>query len=143
MMKLIQKVQQFMAGRYGVDNLYRTGLIVGVLLSLAGTIMGNVGVNAIVSVAVSILGAGIMVCTVLRALSKDISRRSMENARYMVIENAVTGWFKLTARRFKERKTHVFRRCPKCKTPVRLQRVKGKHTARCPVCSEQFKVKIR
>ncbi len=40
------------------------------------------------------------------------------------------------------RKTHVFIKCPECKNNLRLPKVKGKHTVRCPVCNASFFVKI-
>ncbi|MBO7400949.1 MAG: hypothetical protein J6U75_07055, partial [Clostridia bacterium] len=43
---------------------------------------------------------------------------------------------------FKDRKTHVYMKCPTCKAQLRLQRIKGEHGVKCPKCGAEFRVKI-
>ena len=45
--------------------------------------------------------------------------------------------------RIRDRKTHVYRRCPVCKNVLRLPREVGDHGVNCPVCHGHFSVKIK
>ena len=42
---------------------------------------------------------------------------------------------------FKDRKTHVFKKCPQCKAMIRLPKRKGSHEVICPKCGREFKIK--
>ena len=39
-------------------------------------------------------------------------------------------------------KTHVYKKCPRCHSVLRLPRRKGKHTTVCPKCKNEFKVYV-
>ena len=69
-----------------------------------------------------------------RMFSKNIAARRRENER-------LCGFFKLLKNKFKDRKTHVYRKCPKCKAVLRLPKSKGKHYVVCPRCKERFQVR--
>ena len=69
-----------------------------------------------------------------RNFSKNVAARRKENERFC-------GFFKLRKNKFKDRKTHVYRKCPKCKAVLRLPKAKGKHAVVCPRCKERFTVK--
>ena len=49
----------------------------------------------------------------------------------------------LLFRRIRDRKTHVYRRCPVCKTVLRLARTPGDKGVNCPSCRGHFSVKIK
>jgi DNA-directed RNA polymerase subunit RPC12/RpoP len=78
-----------------------------------------------------------------RAFSKNVAKRRIENNKYLKIANKVKGYFKLLSNRWKFRKTHVFKKCPKCKSVLRLKKKKGKHTVVCPHCNTKFQVKVK
>ena len=46
-------------------------------------------------------------------------------------------------RRIRDRKTHVFRACPVCKSVLRLPRTPGEHGVNCPTCRGHFAVRIK
>ena len=69
-----------------------------------------------------------------RIFSRNIQKRRQENEKFC-------GFFKLIRNRFRDRKTHVYRKCPKCKAVLRLPKAKGKHTVVCPRCKNRFEVK--
>ncbi len=71
-----------------------------------------------------------------RIFSKNIVARRRENERFC-------GFFKLRRNKFRDRKTHIYRKCPKCKVVLRLPKAKGKHMVVCPKCRERFEVKSR
>jgi uncharacterized CHY-type Zn-finger protein len=50
--------------------------------------------------------------------------------------------FSFWKRKFADRKTHVYIKCGVCKKTLRLPKVKGEHTVKCPNCANKFKVKI-
>ena len=81
----------------------------------------------------------ILTCTLVvlifhRLLSRKVLKRRQENQRFC-------DFFKLLRNRFRDRKTHVYRKCPKCRAVLRLPKAKGKHAVICPRCRERFQVK--
>ena len=69
-----------------------------------------------------------------RLLSRKVLKRRQENQRFC-------GFFKLIRNRVRDRKTHVYRKCPKCGAMLRLPKARGKHTVVCPRCRERFRVR--
>lgn len=69
-----------------------------------------------------------------RMFSRKVLKRRQENQKFC-------GFFKLLRNRFRDRKTHVYRKCPKCHAVLRLPKAKGKHAVICPRCRERFQVK--
>ena len=45
--------------------------------------------------------------------------------------------------RIRDRKTHVYRTCPVCKSALRLPRTSGEHGVNCPACHGHFMVRIK
>ena len=141
-MKFREKLANFFYGRYGVDQLYKFLMIVWFSLTVINLILGFFDGTAIVVSVISVLSLGLFIWMMYRVLSKNIVARQKENYQYLTIRNKIVGWFNLQKRRFKERKTHSFKKCPSCKKTVRLKKIKGEHTVRCPLCSSTFKVKF-
>ena len=69
-----------------------------------------------------------------RMFSRDIAKRRRENDKFF-------GFFALIKNKHRDRKTHVYRRCKKCRAVLRLPRAKGKHNVVCPRCHERFSVR--
>ena len=84
----------------------------------------------------------LLILSAFRVLSRKIEARRRENAVYMKIIGKFKGFFKLTGNKWRDRKTHVYRKCPKCKSVLRLPKKKGEHTVACPKCRERFDIKI-
>ncbi len=141
-MKFRDKLASFFYGRYGVDQLYKFLMIVWFALTIVNLILGFFEGTGIAVTIISALSLALFVFMMFRVLSKNIVARQIENTRYLTIKNKVTGWFNLQKRKFRERKTHSFKKCPGCKKTVRLKKIKGEHTVRCPLCSNTFKVKF-
>ncbi len=123
-----------MYGRYGADRLYKFLLILTCIMIVANFFLGSL----ILTVAIWVLWA----YTIFRMFSRNIYARQRENNLYIGIINKIKRFFSLRWRKWKERKTHVFKKCPHCKSTLRLPRVKGKHGVNCPKCKEHFEVKI-
>ena len=128
-----------MYGRYGatagIDGLGWCLFISYFVLSLAARFF--VGIPRIV---LSALATAAVVYMFFRFFSKNIYARQKENGRFMMFWNKMKPFFRLQKDRFRDRKTHVYKKCKKCKAVIRLPRKKGKHTVVCPKCSERFDV---
>lgn len=133
--KLKQMLYRFMYGRYGNDTLGNFLFILYLIL-----VVLNLFIGSFIIYALSLLTAFFMF---FRIFSRNITDRSRENSKFLNLRNSFTGFFKNRHRRFKERKTHVYKKCPNCKATLRLPRKKGKHTCCCPKCSHNFKVTVR
>ena len=130
-----EKLYRFFMGRNGPDALGQATSFVCVALILI-----NLFVRSYVLYVLELL---LMVVWCFRMLSRNLTRRRAENARYLKLRDRVRGAFRRARSRFTERKTHVYKKCPHCRATLRLPRAKGKHTTRCPRCGKEFGVKIR
>ena len=129
-----ERIAAFMYGRNGFDNLCNFIWILCIILVLVNLFIG--------SIIISVIETVLMVYTVFRSMSRKIYKRQKENAAYLKIKRKFTGFFKLRRNKWRDRKTHVYKKCKKCKNVLRLPRVKGKHTVNCPCCHNRFDVKI-
>ena len=137
---LKQKFIRFMYGRYGasagIDGLGWFLFISYFVLSFAARFFGGIP-----RVVLSALATAAVVYMFFRFFSKNIYARQKENGRFMSFFRKAKAFFKLQKDRVRDRKTHVYKKCTKCKAVIRLPRKKGKHTVVCPKCSERFEVK--
>lgn len=139
---LRDRFARFMYGRYGVDQLYRALFILWIALFFVGFILNAFVDSAIVLLAFDALQMAVVVIMLSRVFSKNLEKRARENVRYLEMTKKLRSWWNLQKRRFRERKTHAFRKCPSCRRTLRLERKKGKHTAHCPLCGHSFPVKF-
>lgn len=135
MNKFKNKLYKFMYGRYGIDELYKIGLIVCLLLSFL-----NIFINSRV---VTIVEFILLIILIIRSLSKNIIKRKYENSIYLNLKKKIKNKFKLLKNRVRDRKTHIYRKCPVCATVLRLPMKKGEHICKCPVCNKKFKVRCK
>ena len=133
--KIKNAIYRFMYGRYGNDMLNKTLLwsYAGLMLTYMIVIL-FVGQNTVVHFSYLILSWAIVIITFSRSMSRNIVKRRRENEKF-------TGFFKLMRNKRRDRKTHVYRKCPACKITLRLPKAKGKHTVVCPKCRNRFEVR--
>lgn len=131
---LRERIQRFMYGRYGMDEFYRFLIYLCLALIIINFIVTSPVLTA--------LELAIIVYSTVRYLSKNLNARRKENQWYLKNKMKVLSFFKLQKNKFKDRKTHVYKRCPSCKNVLRLPRKKGEHTVSCPCCHNKFNVKI-
>jgi len=129
--KLKNKLYRFMYGRYGGDKL-------GTVLSwtyfafvLIYTVIGFFWDNPIFTVVCMAISLTLIFFVFFRMFSRNITKRRRENEVFC-------NFFKLRKNKFKDRKTHVYRKCKRCKAVLRLPRAKGKHFVVCPRCKNRF-----
>ncbi len=127
------KFQRFMYGRYGIDALYRGLFWIYLSTIFIGVILGG-AIDKRIYTTISILGLGIIIFAFYRVFSKNIEKRRMENQKWLVFENKIKKEFRLIKDKWKFRKTHVFRKCPKCKAVLRLKKQKGNKTQQTNLC---------
>lgn len=124
-------LRRFMMGRYGGDQLSLALIIFSVLLSLIAQI-----------IRIPVLGfiSYIPLCiSIYRILSRDTSRRSMENYKFAMFMSPVYSWFKKTHYHIVDSKTHRYFKCPNCKAKLRVPKGKGKIVITCPICKTEFR----
>jgi hypothetical protein len=142
---LRERFTEFMYGRNGIDAFYYFLLWTIIILTLLNLYFRNTVLSCI-----EIL---IFVYAAFRVLSRNVYRRQKENQIYLSaltkirrffakIKRKVTASIALLKNKWRDRKTHVYKKCPKCKNTLRLPKVKGKHTAACPCCDNRFDVRI-
>lgn len=148
MSKFKQKLAHFFYGRYGADNLYNFLFVLEIILLVIGAIfnlLGRVAIGfMIASMILYPLAMLVLVYCMFRFFSRNIAKRQKENQRYLRIKYKLLHPVKSRRNnRPYDTVTHVFRSCPKCNSVLRLPRERGKHTVKCPRCSERFTVKIK
>ncbi len=136
-----QKLASFMYGRYGADTLYWWSFGAIILLWILRVVFSLLGLY-IVAFIMNTLSTVILVLAVFRFMSRNIYKRSAENRKFNQLIGGIKGKFTLMRDKFRDRKTHVFKKCPSCKAVLRLPKKKGEHTVRCPKCNNRFDVKI-
>lgn len=129
------KFRNFMVGRYGYpDEFYRFLSVVTIVLLVLNLLLHNKVIN--------LLTFAVIFYQTFRLLSKNSTKRYQENQAYLKYRKKAMSFYKLTKRRWTERKDYRFRKCPACKTVLRLPNKKGSHTVKCPKCGNEFTTKI-
>lgn len=135
MNKFMYKMANFFQGRYGIDELYKFLFILFWIIAILSIFIRN-------SI-IYLLEILICVFMLYRAFSRNIYKRQSENMKYLKIRDKIKVKINLKKRKWSERKTHIYRKCPNCKAEIRLPKKKGKHVCTCPRCKKDFEVKCR
>lgn len=135
MNKFINKIQKFITDSYGQDELYRFMLMVCLIIIIINTF-----VNSIILRIIELI---IFILAIYRFLSKEKNKRRKENERYLKIISKIKNYFTYQKNKYRDRNTHMYKKCPNCKQKIRLPLKKGKHTVKCPNCKEKFEVKCK
>ncbi len=126
------KIQQFMQGRYGFDELSRFLAIAGLILML----LSSVPYLRIMY----FLAFALLIWPWFRGFSRNTYRRQMERSKYLTVKNKVKQPFLLYRNIWRDRRTHKYCKCPHCKATVRISKPeKGRTIAiDCPKCGQSF-----
>lgn len=135
MSKWQNRLYNFLYGRYGMDELYQFNMVVYLVLFVF-----NIFFNSMILFWIEMI---IIVFSFYRLFSKNIKQRKKENQVYLNIKNSIKKYFELLKRKWKDRNTHMYKKCIHCKTVLRLPLKKGTHTVKCPNCKKRFEVKCR
>ena len=124
------KMQSFMYGRYGYDELSRAVSIAAVILAVLALVpdLGFLSVLALIA----------WTWILVRSFSKNLSKRQRERIAYLQFTGKITNWFDVKKRAWADRKTHCYFTCPNCKRTMRVPKGKGKIKITCPRCRHQI-----
>ncbi len=136
------KLVSFMQGRYGADTLYWWSFGAIIVLWVARVVFTLFGFYRVAWI-INAVSTVILVIAIFRFMSKNISKRKAENKKFKKITHKIKGKFIIITHGFRDRKTHVFKKCPSCKATIKLPKRPGEHTVKCPKCSKRFDVKIK
>lgn len=126
-------LRRFMIGRYGGDQLSTALLIFSVLLTLIGKL-------ASLPLLTFMSYFPLWAC-IFRMLSKNISKRRMENYKFTMLISPAYSWLKKKIKHVKDTKTHRYFKCPNCRTELRVPKGKGRIIITCPKCRTEFREK--
>ncbi len=117
--RLAYKMQQFMYGRYGMDELGRFLNIAAIVVLVISLLPGLrfLYYPALI----------LMVFTLYRCYSKDIAKRAKERQKFLQIKNM-----------WDTRKTHRYFKCKSCKAVLKVPKNKGKIEITCPKCKKKI-----
>lgn len=138
MRKLMYKLQQFMMGRNGSDGLNMFLLVLYIVIILASMFVRNIVAHSI------LLGVALLVIiwNIFRTFSRNLYKRRKENAVFMGFFYRIKNFFVRRRRKWKERKTHKYKKCPACKAQLRLPKKNCTIQVTCPKCGNKFKMKV-
>ena len=129
-----ERIERFMAGRYGIDRLYYMLLAICSILIVVNVFVG--------SIIISLIEFALFGYALYRVMSKNIYKRQSENEKFIKLTKKPKSFFNLQKCKMRDRKTHVYKKCPACHNNLRLPKEKGEHTVTCPCCKTKFNVKI-
>ena len=119
-----------MQGRAGGDHLSIFLLVLSIVITIIGRTTGFSMVQAFSYIP--------LVFGMYRIFSKDISKRRMENYKFMMKISPLYKRFHKLITRLRVSKNHKLMPCTACKTMLRVPKNKGKIRITCPGCKAQF-----
>ena len=125
-----EKLQRFMMGRYGNDDLGKFTLGLTIALYII-----NIFLRIRLLHTLMLLSVGI---SLYRMLSKNHQRRYQENIKFLNLKNKFMAKWNHGKSDFEQRKTHHIYRCPTCRQKIRIPRGKGRICITCPKCKTEF-----
>jgi hypothetical protein len=129
--KFIDRFRKFMCGRYGIDELYSFLFYLYIILCVI-----NLFLKSTIILTLEFL---VFIIMVYRVFSKIVIIRKKENKMYLKLKDKVMKPFINIKRNLKD-KEHVYVKCFKCKTTLRLplpNKIGIKH-ANCPNCKRRL-----
>lgn len=125
-----QRLQRFMIGRYGVDQLARF---------LSGCILVLLLLDLVLRTHILYwIALALLFYSYFRMLSRNIPARFRENERYLRWRFLVTERSKKwRAQAVQAWRYHIYK-CPGCGQKIRIPRGKGRVSIHCPKCHTDF-----
>ncbi len=138
MYRFIERIRNFMYGRYGLDKLGRFSFGLYVLVAIINIFIRNIITKRIFFTIQWVL----LLIIILRILSRNITARRKENDAFERLFVRVEPSIKLMFERIKNIGSKRYRRCPNCKAVSRLPIKRGRHFVKCPKCKIEYRVFI-
>ena len=128
--RLRYKTAAFMYGRYGNDELNNFLLIIALILMV---------ISWIPQLSLVYFAAlALMVWSLLRTFSRKLDKRRRERERYLRLQKPIVDFFKLSKNKWRDRKTHVYFKCKKCRAVLRVPKGKGSIVVICTRCKDRI-----
>lgn len=125
-----ERFNRWMAGRYGSDQLSLALLIVCVILMVCTRPFHLPFIRLLPIIP-------LFLCY-FRIFSKNKYKRQQELFKFIRFYTPIQKHINVKLRHLKERKTHRFFKCPKCKQNLRVPKGKGNICITCPKCHTDF-----
>lgn len=129
-MTLRQRWNEWMRGRYGVDQYSKVLVWSAVIISLINILVTK-------SSGLNLVALGILFYGYFRIFSRQITKRSMENAAFLRKTLSIRKAFRNLKRRTLGENGFKYFECESCKTELRVPKNKGKIKVRCPKCKHE------
>ena len=126
-------LRRLMYGRYGFDALSNIILIAGVVIYFISRCSDGTGC--------SLFRFFVWFIRIFAVFSKNIQKRYAENEKFKAFFRPAAAFFRIRKRMWKDRKSHKYYKCPKCRQYLRAPKGKGKIKLTCPKCRQEFIVK--
>lgn len=125
-----ERMQRFMAGRYGNDQLNQFIFIVAII-SIVLEIITRQSLFYTLTLVLLILAY-------VRVFSRNINKRYEENMKFLQKKDAILNKFRKQKYYAAQRRNFHIYTCPQCKQKIRIPKGKGKISITCPKCRTSF-----
>ncbi len=125
-----ERIQRFMMGRYGNDQLNQF-IFIAAIISMVIELITHWSLFYIFALVLLIYGY-------VRAFSKDINKRYEQNMKFLEKKDAILNRFRKEKYYAAQRKEYHIYTCPQCRQKIRIPRGKGKISITCPKCRTSF-----
>ena len=125
-----ERIQRFMMGRYGNDQLNQFFFVVAIICMV---------IELITRWSLFYFFAlALLIYAYVRAFSKNINKRYEENMRFLEKKDVIVSRFHKEKYYASQRKEYHIYTCPQCRQKIRIPRGKGKISITCPKCRTSF-----
>ena len=124
------KIYNFMKGRYGIDDIYKDGTVLLLILII---------LNIFIKIKILTLLQWAIILTLLyRSFSKQINKRKKENDKYLKIKKKIIKPI-IEVKKYMKDDYHIYRKCHHCNTILKLPipSKRGIKHSKCPTCKKR------
>ena len=125
-----ERMQRFMAGRYGNDQLNQFIFIVAIISMVLEIITRQSLFYTLTLV--------LLILAYVRVFSRNINKRYEENMKFLQKKDAILNKFRKQKYYAAQRRNFHIYTCPQCKQKIRVPRGKGNIQITCPKCRHEF-----
>lgn len=125
-----ERMQRFMAGRYGNDQLNQFIFIVAIISMVLEIITRQSLFYTLTLV--------LLILAYVRVFSRNINKRYEENMKFLQRKDAILNKFRKQNYYAAQRRNYHIYTCPQCKQKIRIPKGKGKISITCPKCRTSF-----
>ncbi len=130
MNRFMDRLRIFMSGRNGTDELSVAVLILSLIISLVGQLLGWIWL-----ILLSYAGWGYCI---FRMFSRNIYKRRKENEWISALVRKMKSKLEIRRKRFRDRNTFRYFKCPSCKNWLKVPKGKGKIDIKCAKCGKHI-----